>query len=200
MITRYTTSNIDRYTEGYYYIANGKEYSQDELRAAGLTTQSGNGTIAQALIRTGVLVPRLYTDAEIRSWNNGRDYMDSQVQDPLTGDVLSYTPGPELDAFLSRVPSQYRLGGSGVFTSLAAPTSSAPPPPVLGGMYDVDALWAQPSVIPSDPIRAGDMAMFGSFGSPAPSPTFSASTNELDRFRVLFLIIGIAIGVYLIAD
>jgi len=69
--------------------------------------------------------------------------------------------------------------------------------PVFGG----EDVWMQSPVIASSPIGPLDRSIAFSTtppiftnGSTNGAPTFQSSTNELDRYRALFLVLGILIG------
>ena len=65
-------------------------------------------------------------------------------------------------------------------------------PPILAATpYDVRALIIAPPTLPSSPSYTPGV------GQPLPqtdTPIFTTSTDELDRYRLLFLVLGIFIG------
>lgn len=78
-------------------------------------------------------------------------------------------------------------------------TGGGPVPGTSGGQYPT------PILIPSDPYARppSNTGVTGGLfppilgGSSSSTPVFSATTTELDKYRLLLLIIGIAVGYYL---
>lgn len=78
-------------------------------------------------------------------------------------------------------------------TNINAPTTRVPG--TTGGTYPT---YPVPPIIASDPYAVGNTGIAGGLTNGAPVPMFTATTSELDKYRLLFLIVGIAIGYYLL--
>lgn len=193
--TKVPTSNYLRWTEGYYYKgppwagSSEGEYSQDEARHVYPNDpdlgQPGNSDFIQGLVASGTLVPRLYTQPEVRSWGGPPGgYSDYQAS------IWGRDPTGALAQFLANVPAQYRVQQNSAVTVAA----QSLPPPVLSS---VQTLMAQ---------QFGDQSTAGNRGATIAPPPIAApvamppqppSAGGLSTNTILMIAAGIALVIYL---
>lgn len=195
---RVSTPDYQRYTEGYLYIgppwagSSAGEYSQDEARhiypndpELGLP---GNSDFVQSLVYNRVLVPRLYSQTEIRSWNGPPGgYDDYQASLWGTNYNTAYAQ------FLASVPAQYRVGATAA-TVIAAQSL---PPAILSSVQTQMATQIEGNMqnqLTSSPK--------GTTITPMITPTVANASVAAQQVGIsssmILAVVGIAVAIYLL--